>query len=144
MVKLRDCLESLNKTQLMEIVRNHVDIPVRRGMKKAEIIDQLASNLPEPTRLERIMHLLNDKDFDVIKMFMKRRTVKYNGMSLEEFTKFIMLNRRMGINYADNINKLRTLGLLFMNVSVKKKEKVVMPSDFFKFFAKFIDIPDCS
>ncbi len=134
MVKLRVALDNLTKAQLLDIVKSCPHLSIASSKNRTEIIDYLDTTLPSTSRLSKLLCLFNEKDNAVIRMFLAEKKLRYEGMSQIEFAKFLQLNMRMSNSFADTINKMRAIGLIFMNVDVKGKQKVVFPSEYLKYF----------
>lgn len=134
MVKLKIALEGLSKTQLLDIAKQCGNVPTSASRSKPEIITCLNDALPATPRLVRLMEAFDTKDKEVIKMFLAEKSLRYSGMSQAEFAKFLTQNLRMANSFSSTINKLRALGLIFVNVTVHDKNKVVFPSEYLRFF----------
>ena len=134
MVKLRVALETLTKAQLLDIVKSCPYLSIAASKNRTEIIDYLDATLPSTGRLSQLLPSFTDKDTAVVRMFLAEKKLRYEGMSQAEFAKFLTLNMRMANSFAGSINKMRSIGLIFMDVDVKGKQKVVFPSEYLKYF----------
>ncbi len=137
MVKLRLALETMTKAQLLELAKQFPWLPRSISSKtRPEIIGMLVLELASQQRLDKIAKDFDIKDTSVIKLFLAQRKLRYDGMSQAEFAKFLQQNMRAANSFATCVNKLSTLGLIFMSVKVKEKEdpKVVFPSEYLRFF----------
>ncbi|MBN2153182.1 MAG: hypothetical protein JW839_17140 [Candidatus Lokiarchaeota archaeon] len=136
MVKLKLALENLTKAQLLEMARQFPWLPRMASKTRPEIIDALALELASQQRLDKIVKDFDVKDTSVIKLFLAQKKLRYDGMSQAEFAKFLQQNMRAANSFAACVNKLSTLGLIFTSVKVKEKEdpKVVLPSEYLRFF----------
>lgn len=137
-MKLKIALESLTKNQLKLLVETCPRILVNFNTTKKEIIKNLENKLCSDTRLQEIACELDQKAIKLIKMFLNKK-YRYRGMAQEEFTKFIVYNHRMKNSYTKTVQKLQALGLLFTNVEVREKQRVLFPSEFLRFFNEFLD-----
>ena len=84
--------------------------------------------------MQRLIEEFDAMDIALVKVFLKEKKLRYGGMSQEQFTKFLTLNKRMKYNFITSVNKMREIGLIFTNVPVKKKNKVVFPSEYLRYF----------
>ncbi|MHA1792869.1 MAG: hypothetical protein ACTSVI_09510 [Promethearchaeota archaeon] len=139
MVKLLTALESLKKNELLEILKENHDGTgsPRSSISKKELIAFLEKKLTDRNRLRQVMETFNKKELEIMKLFLHKK-YRYQGMRHSEFTKFLIYNNRMKNNMNDAVKKLRSLGLLFFEVPIKKENRVACPSEILKFFDNFI------
>ena len=131
--KLSVCLDSLTKAQLLEIAKT-TNIHAAASKSKGELVETMSNELASHDRLEQVIKGFDEKDFQVIKMFLAQKKIRYEGMSQGEFARFLQMNMRQANSYATCISKLSNLGLIFTGVRVKDDPKVVFPSEYLRFF----------
>jgi hypothetical protein len=134
MVKLKVALASLTKSQLLQISENCRSISISTSLTKTDFISKLEKQLISTQRMQRLIEEFDTMDIALVKMFLKEKKLRYSGMSQEQFTKFLTLNKRMKYDFITSVNKMREIGLIFTKVPVKKKNKVVFPSEYLRYF----------
>ncbi|HME55632.1 MAG TPA: hypothetical protein VKM55_25725 [Candidatus Lokiarchaeia archaeon] len=127
------CLDSLTKVQLLEIAKN-TNIHAAASKSKGELVEAMSIELASHDRLENVVKGFDEKDFQVIKMFLVQKKLRYEGMSQGEFARFLQLKMHQANSYASCISKLSNLGLIFTSVRVKDDPKVIFPSEYLRFF----------
>jgi hypothetical protein len=132
----------MTKAQLLEMAAQFPWLPHLSSKTRPEIIDMLVLELASQKRLDKIVKDFDTKDVSVIKLFLTQKKLRYDGMSQAEFAKFLQMNMRQANSFATCINKLCTLGLIFMSVKPKENEdpKVVFPSEYLRFFDDHLQI----